>query len=147
VHHVNLEKPWLDGFVNKLKWITEANVTEGFLYRKINQGGDISPLALSSAQFSAMFKSNLAEVGLDPHLYDTHSFRRGGARYFVNEKRWKILRVAHWGGWSTEWSASTIIRYLVGVLNEDPIPLKDYRNPNVMAKVCNTCGRSCNCSI
>jgi len=144
-HHVNVQRPWLCGVTNKLKWLRQSNITTGFIYRKINKTGDISHLPLSPAQFSAMFKSNLEEVGLDSQLYDTHSFRRGGAQYFVRDLRWDIPKVCDWGGWSTEWSGSTIFRYLVGVIDVRPISRKDYLDPSSRASVCNTCGRSCNC--
>jgi len=79
-------------------------------------------------------------------MYAGHSFRRGGAQWLVNEKRWPILKVCDWGGWSKDFNHSSIIKYLIS-LNDDPTdPRSHYFDPTPKPQPpCWTCGRTCSC--
>jgi len=102
---------------------------------------------LTSEQFLEMFRNNLLDVGMDPVAYGTHSFRRGGCQYLAADRRWMLRRICEWGGWSTEFSNLTIVRYLIS-WNDDPTERReDFFNP-VQTPVlhCFHCGRSCRCA-
>ena len=83
---------------------------------------------------------------MDFRLYGTHSLRRGGCQWLYSEKRWGLRRICDWGGWSTDFNSSSIIRYLVG-WNDDPtMQRENYMNPNQFGSTkCYTCGRECAC--
>ena len=80
-------------------------------------------------------------------MYGGHSLRRGGCQWLVREKRWPLLRVCDWGGWSSDFTHSSIIKYLFA-WNDNPYEAReDYFNPlQKLGKVCNGCGRSCDCA-
>jgi hypothetical protein len=91
------------------------------------------------------FKKNLLEIGENPDIYDTHSFRRGGAQYFLLQVGWPITRITNWGGWSEEWNGLTVYRYLTGFLDQDIVNRDQYMDPMAQYNHCNACGRSCAC--
>ena len=94
-----------------------------------------------------MFRNNLLDIGIDPSPYGTHSFRRGGCQYFASIRRWKLRRICDWGGWSTEFSSLTIVKYLIS-WNDEPEESRDnFLNPEQAPSVlCPHCGRSCPCA-
>lgn len=70
------------------KWIavlSDAGIHDGPLFRPINRGQKIETrpekCRLGSRSFLNLVKHYAAEAGLDPHVFGTHSFRRG----FVTE--------------------------------------------------------------
>jgi hypothetical protein len=94
-----------------------------------------------------MFRNNLLDVGIDPIPYGTHSFRRGGCQWMSVQLRWPLRRICEWGGWSTEFSHMTIVKYLIS-WNDDATETRDnffnfHRPPTIK---CFACGRSCHCS-
>lgn len=93
-----------------------------------------------------MFRNNLIDIGIDPAPYGTHSFRRGGCQWLATDRRWVLKKICEWGGWSTEFTHLTIVKYLIS-WNDDPLlPREDYFNFNLVPTVqCYSCGRSCNC--
>lgn len=101
----------------------------------------------SSEQFLETFRNNLIDINIDPSPYGTHSFRRGGCQYFASVRRWKLRRICDWGGWSTEFSSLTIIKYLIS-WNDEPEESRDnFLSPNQAPTVrCYHCGRTCSCS-
>ena len=101
----------------------------------------------TTEQFLEMFCNNLLDVGIDPHPYGTHSFRRGGCQYLACYRQWSMRQLCEWGGWSTELTYMTIVKYLIS-WNDDPTEKReDFFNPNRAPVVkCFTCGRSCPCA-
>ena len=91
--------------------------------------------------FLEAFRRHLVEVGKDPILYGTHSFRRGGCQYFSSVEGWNIRKLCDWGGWSTNFDNWTIVRYLMGV-NDDPTnPRSNFLKPEKFrTNKCKTCG-------
>ncbi|KAJ7875080.1 hypothetical protein B0H13DRAFT_2236140 [Mycena leptocephala] len=110
-----------------------ANWMTGYVFPTItrDQIGDWSR-PMKSEKFSEMFRNNLLDIGLDPHPYGTHSFRRGGCQYFASHRRWSLRRIC----WSMEFSSLTIVKYLIG-WKDDPTEL--------ITGKCPTCGRTCAC--
>jgi hypothetical protein len=94
-----------------------------------------------------MFHNNLLDVNIDPSPYGTHSFRRGGCQYFASYKRWPLKIICEWGGWSSEFTNMTIVKYLIS-WNDNPTERReDLTNPHrAPAKKCFSCGRSCHCA-
>ncbi|KAH9020488.1 DNA breaking-rejoining enzyme [Lactarius hengduanensis] len=95
--------------------------------------------------FLEMFRNNLIDIGVDPAAYGTHSFRRGGCQWLASDLRWPLQWICEWGGWSTEFTHLTIVKYLIS-WNDDPSqPWEDFFNLN-RPPACFVCGRSCCCS-
>lgn len=97
--------------------------------------------------FLEMFRMNLLDIGVDPAPYGTHSFRRGGCQWMSVDLRKPWRDICEWGGWSTELSNLTIVKYLISS-NDAPTERRDnYYNfdqpPTIM---CSACGRSCRCA-
>jgi len=73
-----------------------------------------------AGQFLDLFRHNLMDIDVDPRPYGTHSFRRGGAQFLHHVRRWSIIKVCDWGGWSKDNDAqSTIFKYLLS-WNDSP---------------------------
>jgi len=101
----------------------------------------------TSAQFLEMFRRNLAKIEIDFTPYGTHSFRRGGCQYLASVRRWLLRRICEWGGWSTEFSNMTIVKYLISWSDDPTETREEFFNPKRVATVrCPHCGRSCCCS-
>ncbi|KAF8807125.1 hypothetical protein BYT27DRAFT_7222995 [Phlegmacium glaucopus] len=94
-------------WVEHIEWVGAGGCTQA------------ADAAMTPEQFLLMFCLNMCEVGIDPTPYGTHSFRRGGCQYLASQRRWLICRICEWGGWSTEFSSMTIVKYLIS-WNDDP---------------------------
>jgi hypothetical protein len=94
-----------------------------------------------------MFRNNLIDIGIDPVPYGTHSFRRGGCQWLSVERRWPIRDICEWGGWSTDFSYLTIVKYLIHE-NDNPSRRREdfFDFKRAPALKCYSCGRSCHCS-
>ncbi|KAF8871192.1 hypothetical protein CPB84DRAFT_1818238 [Gymnopilus junonius] len=123
------------------EWMKASKITSGYIFQKIASGDrpDADDKPMTSEQFLELFHNNLLDVGVDPIPYGTHSFRRGGCQY--------LSSLCNWGGWSTEFSNLTIVRYLIS-WNDDPTDKReDYFNPAQQPAVkCFQCRRSCHCA-
>ncbi|KAE9382833.1 hypothetical protein BT96DRAFT_845011, partial [Gymnopus androsaceus JB14] len=125
-------------------------INEGFVFRKMSSGDRHSADStkhMSSEQFLAAFRNNLLDIGIDPSPYGTHSFRRGGCQWLSVDLRWPIRKICEWGGWSTDFSYMTIVKYLIS-WNDDPRqPRESFFDMNRAPIVaCRLCGRTCECS-
>ena len=60
-----------------------------------------------------MFRCNLLDIYIDPAAYGTHCFCRGGCQWLSVHLRWHLRQICEWGGWSTEFSNLTIVKYLI----------------------------------
>ncbi|KDR83109.1 hypothetical protein GALMADRAFT_57463, partial [Galerina marginata CBS 339.88] len=131
------------------RWMKISGITSGYMFRRMASGDrpreDDTPL--TTEKFLEMFRNNLLDVKIDTPAYGTHSFRRGGCQYLASERRWPLRRICEWGGWSSEFSNLTIVRYLIS-WNDNPTEQRDeYFNPNrTPTKKCYQCGRSCPCA-
>ena len=150
------------------EWIHASGITSGFLFRRMTaldrpvladahmvsniscgilHSANFFVHSQSSQQFLELFRNNLLDINIDPAPYGTHSFRRGGCQYLSSERRWLLRRICEWGGWSTEFSNLTIVKYLLS-WNDNPTERReDFFNPDIQpAKKCYHCGRSCPCA-
>jgi hypothetical protein len=153
------------------EWLAESKINQGYIFRKIASGdrvsetnrpmvqfsffpvvskqehADLSPSFQTSELFLELFRNNLLDIGVDPHPYGTHSFRRGGCQYLASDRRWKIRQICEWGGWSVEFTNLTIVKYLISENDDPTMPRDDFFNPNRCPTIkCPTCGRSCACA-
>ncbi|ORY39000.1 hypothetical protein BCR33DRAFT_662499, partial [Rhizoclosmatium globosum] len=88
----------------------------------------------------------LADTGRRWYKYGTHSFRRGGFQYLYIERRWNLVSVCDWGGWSLAFDNLTIVWYLHGVFDTSHYPRDQLMNPNYEHhQACGYCNRSCAC--
>ncbi|KAG1782526.1 hypothetical protein EV702DRAFT_1176749 [Suillus placidus] len=136
-------------------------------FRKTHQNGDIKPFWLwlmpteeehlctiqaiakwtMSERFLELFRNNLLDIGIDPSLYGTHSFWRGGCQYLHVERWWPLHCICEWGGWSLEFTNLTIVKYLISHNNDATEPREQFFNPDRHPSIkCPHCGRSCLCA-
>ncbi|KAK7034796.1 hypothetical protein R3P38DRAFT_3312137 [Favolaschia claudopus] len=101
-------------------WIHVSDIEDGFLFRKIVSGDRVSQenTHMTSECFLEMFRNNLLDIEIDSAPYGTHSFRRGGCQWLYTSCRWGLRRICDWGGWSTEFSNMTIVKYLFSYADE-----------------------------
>ncbi|KAK7025742.1 hypothetical protein R3P38DRAFT_3316397 [Favolaschia claudopus] len=111
-----------------------GDIEDGFLFRKIVSGDRVSQenTHMTSECFLEMFRNNLLDITVDPAPYGTHSFRRGGCQWLYTCCRWGLRRICDWGGWSTEFSNLTIVKYLISYADEPCERREDYMNPIVL---------------
>ncbi|KAH7903450.1 hypothetical protein BJ138DRAFT_1138729 [Hygrophoropsis aurantiaca] len=130
-------------------WLIVSKLTSGYLFRKIDRNDRVmeANTPMTSEQFLELFRNNLLDIKIDPYPYGTHSFRRGGCQYLHIDRRWPLRRICEWGGWSTEFTHMTIVKYLIS-WNDEPLePREDFFNPDCNCVVkCYKCGRSCACA-
>ncbi|KAM6489048.1 hypothetical protein JOM56_015460, partial [Amanita muscaria] len=132
-------------------WIVCSSISSGYIFRSMrvtkyaeNISSKDSPI--SAASFLEFFRNMLLDIGKCADVYGTHSLRRGGCQWLARERRWRIPRICDWGGWSTELSHLTIVRYLLS-WNDDPYEAReDFFNPSKEPTTrCPHCGRDCTC--
>ncbi|KJA17138.1 hypothetical protein HYPSUDRAFT_146825 [Hypholoma sublateritium FD-334 SS-4] len=131
------------------EWIKLSRITSGYVFRKIASGGRASQhnAPMTAQQFLEIFRNNLIDINIDPSPYGTHSFRRGGCQYLSSYRRWSLRTICDWGGWSTEFSSMTIVKYLISWNDEPTEAREDFFNPNRgPVQKCYACGRSCPCA-
>ncbi|KAK7001192.1 hypothetical protein R3P38DRAFT_3327245 [Favolaschia claudopus] len=115
-------------------WLDVSDIEDGFLFRRIVSGDRVSQenTHMTSECFLEMFRNNLLDITVDPAPYGTHSFRRGGCQWLYTCCRWGLRRICDWGGWSTEFSNLTIVKYLISYADEPCERREDYMNPIVL---------------
>ena len=150
------------------EWIHVSQITSGYLFRHMASGDQpsagntpmvcmisfnsidsflIQGFPQTSEQFLETFHNNLLNVGIDPSPYETHSVQRGSCQYLSSECHWTLWQICDWGGWSTEFSSMTIIKYLISWNDDLTKSRDDFFNPNRAPTVkCPYCGRSCHCA-
>ncbi|KAN0137248.1 hypothetical protein V8E53_004958 [Lactarius tabidus] len=131
------------------EWLKVSKITHGYIFHKIASGDRIllNNQRMSAEFFLEMFRNNLIDINIDPAAYGTHSFRRGGCQYFSVERRYSLRDICDWGGWSSEFTHLTIVKYLIS-WKDDPSHSRDeFLNMNRAPAVnCSACGRTCHCS-
>lgn len=59
------------------RWIAEARIETGPVFRRIDQWGNIDRRALSPQSVNLILKSRIAQAGLDPSQFSAHGIRSG----------------------------------------------------------------------
>ncbi|THH03535.1 hypothetical protein EW146_g10421 [Bondarzewia mesenterica] len=116
------------------EWLFVSQINEGYIFCRIMSGDRVAVAntPMSTEQFLEMFRNNLLDVGIDPHPYGTHSFRRGGCQYLSVELRWPLRKICEWGGWSQEFTHLTIAKYLISWNDDEMTPRKDFFNTDLL---------------
>ncbi|KAJ7477891.1 hypothetical protein B0H11DRAFT_1726204, partial [Mycena galericulata] len=130
-------------------WIACCRHENGYLFRTINKNGQVSAVSklMSTSTFLHIFRRNLDEVEIDPAPYGTHSVRRGGVQYLLLYKRKGIRQICEWGGWSTDFTSTSVLRYIISVSDDVQLIREDFLDPDRPAQLhCYACGRTCHCS-
>lgn len=104
------------------------------LFTKVDKMGAIDKMQqVQYNTFAADFKRDIAAAlpNENPHIFGTHSFRRGGCQYyhcFMNPKneRWDLKKLCDWGGWSLGFDNLIIVRYLTNYLDKEACPREQY---------------------
>ncbi|KAK7691376.1 hypothetical protein QCA50_004775 [Cerrena zonata] len=149
----NYNRPWLCPVYLMARW-WQMSMAMGidmrekgsYVFRKKIGKDRISSLpgdSMSSESFLTCFRNNLCDVDVDPRMYGTHSFRRGGCQYLAMELRWPLRHICTWGGWTENFdSPGTIFKYLLSRIDTPMIERADYMNPHREAAArCAACGR------
>ncbi|KAJ7447380.1 DNA breaking-rejoining enzyme [Mycena galericulata] len=122
-------------------WLATSRYTTGFLFRSLTKNGH------SSTAFLLLFRNNLLEVKVDPAPYGTHSLRRGGVQYLLLFKRKGIRQICEWGGWSTDFTSSSVLRYIISLSDDVQLVREVFLDPNRPPQLkCYVCGRGCHCA-
>jgi integrase len=61
------------------RWLTEAGISEGPVFRAVNRHGSVSPSPLSPRSISLIVQRSARAAGLDPAGFSAHSLRAGFA--------------------------------------------------------------------
>ncbi|KAI1789725.1 hypothetical protein LXA43DRAFT_892436, partial [Ganoderma leucocontextum] len=152
----NPEQPWMDGVMALATWWEISRQTgiirDGYVFRSRRHRSDEMSArpqdAMSSKNFLQCFRNNLLDINIDPRLYGTHSFRRGGCQYLHTELRWPMRKICDWGGWAEDFdNPGTIFRYLLSWVDSPHALRSDYFNPDRPGTdPCTSCGRTCHCA-
>ncbi|KAJ7255530.1 DNA breaking-rejoining enzyme, partial [Mycena haematopus] len=130
-------------------WIVASGHTTGFLFRSVSKKGHVSMInrTISTTAFLLLLRNNLLEVGVDPTPYGTHSIRRGAVQYLLLLKRKGLRQICEWGGWSTDFSSTSVLRYIISISDDIQLNREEFLDPNRPPQLkCYVCGRSCHCS-
>ena len=76
-----LKNPNMCAIVALNKWIQEAQITSGPLFRRILKNGRLSSHRLSDKSINLLVKKYIELIGLPVELYGAHSLRHGFATY------------------------------------------------------------------
>ncbi|MBV6800070.1 site-specific integrase [Xanthomonas euvesicatoria] len=92
-------------------WIAAAALTDGPVFRAINQWGGVADTALHPNSLVPLLRRIFGEAGLaSPNTYSGHSLRRGFAGW-ANANGWDVKSLMEYVGWRDVHSA---MRYLDG---------------------------------
>ncbi|KAF9014432.1 hypothetical protein BDZ89DRAFT_962869 [Hymenopellis radicata] len=131
------------------RWLKHSGIKTGYLFRKVNR--DHEPIVLQNSRMRrswGFFRRNLIDIDIDtPYSFGTHSFRRGGCQWLSVYMRWPLRQICEYGGWSTEFSHLTIVKYLISWADDPMLPRSEYFNfARPPAVRCFACNRTCHCA-
>jgi len=92
-----------------LDWINNAGLSEGPVFRRINQKGAMGEKALHPGSIITLLRQMFSQAEIpEPETYSSHSLRRGFASW-ANENQWDIKSLMEYVGWKDLHSA---MRYI-----------------------------------
>ncbi|PBK68264.1 DNA breaking-rejoining enzyme [Armillaria solidipes] len=122
-------------------WIVASNITHGYLFPNIDKHDcpiTVKNTAMKPEVFLQLFRNNLCDLGEPPYAYGTHSFRHGGCQW---------LSICEWGGWSTDFTHLTIIKYLISWNDAATLRRDEFFKLDREATTrCWSCGHTCACA-
>ncbi|KLO16413.1 hypothetical protein SCHPADRAFT_914068 [Schizopora paradoxa] len=143
-------RAWCYWYKLTREYLGSDAILTGYVFRRragnsVNFDGSI---AMLPAQFLDCLRNNLCDIGVRPHAYGTHSFRRGGCQYLAVILRWTYRQICDWAGWSDNLdNPTTLFKYLLSFMDDNSLRREDYLNPlRPPTSKCPACGRSCHCA-
>ncbi|KAK0457552.1 uncharacterized protein EV420DRAFT_1309793 [Desarmillaria tabescens] len=130
-------------------WIGTSRINKGNLFPNIDKRdhpNTAKNTAMKPEVFLQLFQNNLWDLGITPYPYGTHSFRRGGCQWFSCDLRWSIRQICEWGGWSSDFSHMTIVKYLISSNDTPTLRRDEFFKLDRQVVKCWTCGRTCPCA-
>lgn len=92
-----------------INWIQLSGLTQGAVFRSINQWGNLGKEGLHIDSLIPLLRKLFAEIGIDsPELYSSHSLRRGFANWAI-ANGWDIKMLMEYVGWKNTNSAMKYI--------------------------------------
>jgi hypothetical protein len=83
-----------------LRWLSFRGPMPGFIFLQVDKYKRISDGTVNYVSFLSYLRSDLKKIGIAKwYLYGTHSFRRGGAQYYMNVQGKSMEQIRAWGGW------------------------------------------------
>ncbi|KAK0224195.1 DNA breaking-rejoining enzyme [Armillaria fumosa] len=125
-------------------------ITHGYVFHKIDKRDH--PILTKNSPMTAevfleLFRNNLWDLGIAPYPYSTHSFRHGGCQWLSVDLRWSLQQICEWGGWSTDFTHLTIVKYLISWNDDLMTQRDDFFKLDCEATIkCWSCGRTCPCA-
>ncbi|KAK0187067.1 hypothetical protein F5146DRAFT_1104991 [Armillaria mellea] len=105
------------------EWVGTSEILHGYLFCRMDKRD--RPIVaknthMTGEAFLELFHNNLCDLEIPPYAYGTHSFHRGGCQWLSIDLRWSLQQICEWGGWSTDFSHLTIVKYLIS-WNDNPM--------------------------
>ncbi|KAJ6454083.1 hypothetical protein C8R47DRAFT_997399, partial [Mycena vitilis] len=166
IHLLPVHEAHLCPFRALCLWISVSRFRSGHLFRTMTKHDQVSAsdklmvsrlfFAMSAfgscwhpqstSTFLQLFRHNLLDINIDPAPYGTHSVRRGGVQYLLLFKRAGLRQICEWGGWSTDFTSTSVLRYIISISDDVQLDREDFLNPHrPLQLTCYRCGRNCNC--
>ncbi|KAK0463134.1 uncharacterized protein EV420DRAFT_1618934 [Desarmillaria tabescens] len=130
-------------------WVATARINKGHLFPNINKRNrpiTAKNAAMKPEVFLQLFRNNLWDLDITPYPYGTHSFHRGGCQWFSCDLHWSIRQICEWGGWSSDFSYLTIVKYLISSNDNLTLRRDEFVKLDRQVVKCLTCGRTCPCA-
>ncbi|KAK0218990.1 hypothetical protein IW262DRAFT_1448912 [Armillaria fumosa] len=131
-------------------WVCASRITHGYVFHKMDKR-DRQILTKNSPMtaevFLELFRNNLWDLGIAPYPYGTHSFHCGSCQWLSVDLHWSLQQICKWGGWSTDFTHLTIMKYLIS-WNDDPMTQQDdfFKLDREATIKCWSCGWTCPCA-
>ncbi|PBK86784.1 hypothetical protein ARMGADRAFT_1047809 [Armillaria gallica] len=124
-------------------WIAASRINKGYLFPNINKHDrpiTAKNTAMKSEVFLQLFWNNLWDLDITLYPYGTHSFCHGGCQWFSCDLCWSIRQICKWGGWSSDFSHLTIVKYLISSNDNLTIRCDEFFKLDHQVVKCLTCG-------
>ncbi|KAK0462316.1 DNA breaking-rejoining enzyme [Desarmillaria tabescens] len=132
------------------EWIDASEITQGYLFPNIDKRDrpiTVKNTAMKPEVFLQLFRNNLCDLGEPPYAYGTHSFHCGGCQWLSVDLQWSIRQICEWGGWSTDFTHLTIVKYLISWNDVTMLRREDFFKLDREATIkCWSCGCTCACA-
>ncbi|KAJ7218982.1 DNA breaking-rejoining enzyme [Mycena haematopus] len=148
LHMLPLHEAHLCPVRSLCRWIAVIPHRSGHLFRTVNKNGQVSSTnkLMTTSAFLQILRNNLLDIEIDPAPYGTHSVRRGGVQWLLLFKRAGLRQICEWGGWSTDFNSSSLLRYIISISDDIQLSREDFLDPDRPPQLhCYACGRTCHC--
>ncbi|KAJ7231695.1 DNA breaking-rejoining enzyme, partial [Mycena haematopus] len=126
-------------------YVNACGITTGFLFRNLNSMGQITLVEkhITTRKYLGILQRHFMDIGVDPVGFGTHLLRRGGVQYHL-KRGVNIPSICLWGGWSLDFSLSSVWRYIASLVDEENFDRDNFLNfKHIDPARCPLCGRNC----